>query len=103
MARIEPLLPRRRKGAQRIDDGRDISGILHMLKSSARRRDCPPEYGSTTISATTSLADDAFRVAPRFGRRAAVRAVILDRVLCLGVLTLADAVALVLFGIPTYR
>jgi transposase len=44
-ARIEPLLPRGRKSARRVDDRRVISGIVHMLKSEARRRDCPPEFG----------------------------------------------------------
>ena len=29
--RLEPLLPRGRKGAHRVDDRRVISGILHML------------------------------------------------------------------------
>ena len=47
-ARIEPLLPRGRKGAHRVDDRRVISGIVHMLKSGARWRDCPPEYGPYT-------------------------------------------------------
>lgn len=47
-ARIEPLLPRGRKGARRVDDRRVISGIVHMLKSGARWRDCPPEYGPYT-------------------------------------------------------
>jgi len=37
-ARIEPLLPRGRKGAHRVDDRRVISGIVHMLKSGARWR-----------------------------------------------------------------
>ncbi|NKX45963.1 transposase, partial [Roseicyclus persicicus] len=40
-ARIEPLLPRGRKGARRVDDRRVISGIVHMLRSGARWRDCP--------------------------------------------------------------
>ena len=44
-ARIEPLLPRRRRGAHRVDDRRVISGIMHMLRSGGRWRDCPPEYG----------------------------------------------------------
>src|SRR6478752_5094252 len=39
--RIEPLLPRGRKGAHRVDDRRVISGIMHMLKSGSRWRDCP--------------------------------------------------------------
>lgn len=47
-ARIEPLLPRGRKGAHRVDDRRVISGIVHMLKSGARWRDCPLEYGPYT-------------------------------------------------------
>ena len=46
--RIEPLLPRGRKGAHRVDDRRVISGILHVLKSGCRWCDCPPEYGPPT-------------------------------------------------------
>ena len=48
-ARIEPLLPRGRKGAHRVDDRRVISGIVHMLRSGARWRDCPPVYGPYTM------------------------------------------------------
>src|SRR4051794_29463849 len=47
-ARIEPLLPRGRRGAHRVDDRRVISGIVHMLRSGARWRDCPLEYGPYT-------------------------------------------------------
>src|SRR5580700_10307884 len=47
-ARIEPLLPRGRKGARRVDDRRVISGIVHMLRSGARWRDCPAAYGPYT-------------------------------------------------------
>jgi len=40
--RLEPLLPRGRRGAHRVDDRRVIRGILH---------NCPAEYGSyTTVS-----------------------------------------------------
>ena len=46
--RIEPLLPKGRRGARRVDDHRVISGIVHMLRSGARWRDCPPEYGPYT-------------------------------------------------------
>src|SRR6202051_1926596 len=46
--RLEPLLPRGRRGAHRVDDRRGISGIVHMLRSGARWRDCPPEYGPYT-------------------------------------------------------
>jgi transposase len=47
-ARIEPLLPRGRRGARRVDDRRVISGIIHMLRCGARWRDCPAEYGPYT-------------------------------------------------------
>jgi len=47
-ARIEPLLPKRRRGAHRVDDRRIISGIVHMLRSGGRWRDCPALYGPYT-------------------------------------------------------
>mgnify|MGYP003348871974 CR=1 FL=1 len=48
--RIEPYLPTDIRGKNRVDDRRVISGILHVLRSGCRWRDCPPEYGpSTTI------------------------------------------------------
>ena len=47
-ARIEPLLPQGRRGAHRVDDRRVISGIVHMLRSGARWRDCPAAYGPYT-------------------------------------------------------
>ena len=46
--RLEPLMPRGRRGAHRVDDRRVISGIMHMLRSGARWRDCPSEYGPYT-------------------------------------------------------
>jgi transposase len=46
--RIEPLLPRGRRGAHRVDDRRVISGIVHMLRTGARWRDCPEDYGPYT-------------------------------------------------------
>lgn len=46
--RIEPLLPKGRKGAHRVDDRRVISGIVHMLRIGARWRDCPEAYGPYT-------------------------------------------------------
>ena len=47
-ARLEPLMPRGRKGAHRVDDRRVISGIVHMLRCGARWRDCPAAYGPYT-------------------------------------------------------
>lgn len=47
-AAIEPHLPRGRRGARRVDDRRVISGIVHMLRSGARWRDCPAVYGPYT-------------------------------------------------------
>ncbi len=46
--RIEPLLPRGRRGAHRVDDRRVVSGIVHMLHCGARWRDCPEAYGPYT-------------------------------------------------------
>jgi transposase len=46
--KLESLLPRGRRGAHRVDDRRVISGIIHMLRSGARWRDCPIEYGPYT-------------------------------------------------------
>ena len=47
-AAIEPHLPTNQPGARRVDDRRVISGILHVLKSGCRWRDCPAEYGPHT-------------------------------------------------------
>jgi len=46
--RLEPLMPRGRRGAHRVDDRRVVSGIVHMLRSGARWRDCPAAYGPYT-------------------------------------------------------
>lgn len=45
---IEPLLPKNRPGARRVDDRRVISGIIHVLKVGCRWQDCPPIYGPPT-------------------------------------------------------
>lgn len=47
-ARLKPLMPVGRRGAHRVDDRRVISGIVHMLRSGARWRDCPAAYGPYT-------------------------------------------------------
>ena len=44
----EPHLPAGLPGPERKDDRRIISGIIHMLQSGARWRDCPTEYGPYT-------------------------------------------------------
>jgi transposase len=46
--RIEPYLPTDVRGKDRVDDRRVISGILHILRSGCRWKDCPPEYGPPT-------------------------------------------------------
>lgn len=42
---LEKHLPKKQRGAHRKDDRRIISGIIHVLQSGCRWRDCPPEYG----------------------------------------------------------
>lgn len=45
---IEPHLPYGRLVKPRVDDRTVISGILHVLKTECRWRDCPFEYGPYT-------------------------------------------------------
>jgi len=45
---IRPYLPYRAAGRRREDDRRVISGIIHVLQSGCRWRDCPPHYGPAT-------------------------------------------------------
>jgi transposase len=47
-AALEPLLPKNQPGAHRVDDRRVISGIVHVLKTGCRWRDCPSAYGPAT-------------------------------------------------------
>src|SRR6187401_399122 len=47
-AAIEPHLPQGKPGKPRVDDRRVISGILHVLKTGCRWRDCPAKYGPHT-------------------------------------------------------
>jgi transposase len=46
--RIQPHLPRKVRGKPREDDRRIISGIIHILKSGCRWKDCPEPYGPVT-------------------------------------------------------
>ena len=45
---IAPFMPRNQHGPEREDDRRIISGILHVLTSGCRWRDCPAAYGPRT-------------------------------------------------------
>ena len=47
-AAIREHLPQNQPGARRVDDRRVISGIIHVLKSGCRWRDCPTVYGPYT-------------------------------------------------------
>ena len=47
-AAIASLLPSNQAGARRVDDRRVISGIVHVLKSGCRWKDCPAIYGPPT-------------------------------------------------------
>jgi transposase len=50
LAVLEPHVLKNQLGVPRVDDRRVISGILYVLRSGCRWRNCPPEYGpSTTI------------------------------------------------------
>ena len=44
-AKIEPHLPTRQQGPKRHDDRRILSGIMHVIQSGCRWKDCPREYG----------------------------------------------------------
>lgn len=81
-AAIEPHLPTNQPGAHRVDDRRVISGILHVLKSGCRWRDCPAEYGPHTT------------VYNRFNRwsRRRVWQGILEALVATGILTYSTAV-----------
>src|SRR3954451_9758429 len=45
---IEPFMPKDQPGPERKDDRQIISGILHVLTSGCRWRDCPVAYGPRT-------------------------------------------------------
>jgi transposase len=45
---IEPFMPRDQPGPERKDDRQIISGILQVLTSGCRWRDCPAAYGPRT-------------------------------------------------------
>lgn len=45
---IAPFMPTNQPGAHRKDDRTILSGILHVIKSGCRWKDCPSEYGPHT-------------------------------------------------------
>lgn len=45
---IEPLLPNKPRGVQRVDDRRVLNGIFRVLRSGAPWRDLPKRYGPRT-------------------------------------------------------
>jgi len=45
---IGPFMPKDQPGPERKDDRQIISGILHVLTSGCRWRDCPAAYGPRT-------------------------------------------------------
>ncbi|AIQ93217.1 Putative transposase [Methylobacterium oryzae CBMB20] len=45
---IEPFMPKDHPEPERKDDRQIISGILHVLTSGSRWRDCPVAYGPRT-------------------------------------------------------
>jgi transposase len=47
-AKIEPLIPMNRPGQKPRNNRRILSGIIHVLKTGCRWKDCPPEYGPYT-------------------------------------------------------
>ena len=46
--RMAPHLPSGLQGPERDDDRRIFSGIIHMVQSGGRWRDCPRDYGPYT-------------------------------------------------------
>src|ERR1044071_9611118 len=81
-ARIEPHLPSDVRGKERVDDRRVISGILHVLKSGCRWKDCPSEYGPpTTVDnrfarwAERGVWEHLFRELARRGRSTSIQIV----------------------------
>jgi len=45
---MAPFMPKDQPGPERKDDRQIISGILHVLTSGCRWRDCPAAYGPRT-------------------------------------------------------
>ena len=45
---MAPFMPINQFGARRKDDRTILSGILHVIKSGCRWKDCPSEYGPHT-------------------------------------------------------
>ena len=53
---IEPHLPNKVRGIQRVDDRRVLNGIFWVLRSGAPWRDLPERYGRGPRATTVSCA-----------------------------------------------
>jgi transposase len=49
-AKIGPLIPMNRPGQKPRNNRRILSGIIHVLKTGYRWKDCPPKYGPYTMA-----------------------------------------------------
>lgn len=58
-AAIEPLLPKNQPGAQRVNDRRVISGIIHVLRVGCRWQDCLREWHELCVSGPAHAVSDA--------------------------------------------
>jgi hypothetical protein len=67
---LEPFMPVNQPGARRVDDRRVISGIVHVLKTGGRWRDCPDAYGphTTVYNRYNRWSRRGFSGAPMLGR-----------------------------------
>ena len=45
---VSTFMPANQPGARRVDDRRIVSGIIHMLRTGGRWRDCPADFGPHT-------------------------------------------------------
>jgi transposase len=58
-AKIKPLIPMNRPGQKLRINRWTLTGIIHVLKTGCRWKDCPPEYGPyTTVYNRNVLAFD---------------------------------------------
>ncbi len=51
---IAPFMPTNQPSARRVDDRRVLNGIVHVLRSGCRWRDCPAAYGPASTIYNTA-------------------------------------------------